>query len=97
MQELETTPTLKFRKRIPKEHQQSLDTRLIWLWNQRFGTVQSIYQSSKDVQDKLACTLILQAILGKDLASIELLLYRIEGGAEDDSIVAEKSEAALPL
>ena len=32
----------RFRQSIPEEHKSSLDTRLAWLWNQRFGTVQTI-------------------------------------------------------
>ena len=80
-----------FRKSVPKEHRQSLDTRLRWLWNQRFGTVQTIWNESDDMLDRTACTTILQGILGKDLASIKLLLSRLEGGPQMDEEVAERA------
>lgn len=95
--ELEELPKLKFRQEIPKAHRQSLDTRLRWLWNQRFGTVQNIYTHSKDLQDNMACTLILQAVMAKDLGSIELLMYRIEGGAVVDQEEAERKTGTLPI
>ena len=81
----------KFRKRIPEAHQGSLDTRLVWLWNQRFGSVQTIWRDSEDPLDKMACTLVLQCIMGKDLNSIELLFQRIEGGPQADTEVAGKA------
>ena len=65
-------------------HRGSLDTRLQWLWNQRFGTVQTIWKDSDDILDHTACTLVLQAILARDLPSIELLFHRIEGGSLPD-------------
>lgn len=80
----------KFRKQIPEVHRKSLDTRLRWLWNQRFGTVQMVWQESRDILDKTAATLILQCIMAKDLNSIELLFQRIEGGAEVDEAVLTK-------
>ena len=79
----------KFRKEIPPAHRESLDTRLRWLWNQRFGTVQTIWKDSPDVLDQTACTLILQAIMSKDLNSIELLFQRLEGGSQNDQEVLE--------
>lgn len=79
----------KFRKQIPPAHKASLDTRLRWLWHQRFGTIQTVWKDSPDVLDKTACTLILQAILAKDLNSIELLFQRLEGGSQDDVDVLE--------
>ena len=90
MSELATTR--KFRTRVPAAHRQSLDTRLLWLWNQRFGTVQTIWQRSPDLLDHTAATIILQAILAKDLNSIQLLFQRIEGGALEDTKVAERAE-----
>jgi hypothetical protein len=77
----------KFRRAIPEVHRASLDTRINWLWHQRFGTVQTIWQASRDgdVLDHTACTLILQAIMGRDLTSISQLFQRIEGGAREDS------------
>ena len=80
----------KFRREIPKEHRQSLDTRIVWLWNQRFGTIQMVWQHTPDTLDKLAATIILQAIMAKDLNSIKLLFSRLEGGAQMDDEVAEK-------
>lgn len=79
----------KFRKQVPPAHKSSLDTRLRWLWHQRFGTVQTVWKESPDVLDKTASTLILQAILAKDLNSIELLFQRLEGGSQDDVDVLE--------
>lgn len=75
---------LKFRKQIPDSHRSSLDTRIQWLWHQRFGTVQMIYKESKDVLDKTAATFLLQAVLGKDLETIAHLFDRLEGGARTD-------------
>ena len=80
----------KFRKQIPEVQRKSLDTRLRWLWNQRFGTVQTVWQESRDSLDKTAATLIPQCIMAKDLNSIELLFQRIEGGAEVDEAVLTK-------
>ena len=68
-----------------------MDTRIRWLWNQRFGTVQMIWKDSPDVLDHTACTLILQATMAKDLASIELVLNRLEGGPIEDVEVAAQS------
>ena len=81
----------KFRKQIPEVHRKSLDTRLRWLWHQRFGTVQTVWQESRDILDKTAATLILQCIMAKDLNSIKLLFSRLEGGAQMDDEVAEKT------
>lgn len=75
----------KYRTSIPKVHQESLDTRLRWLWHQRFGSVQMIWQESKDTLDHTACTVILQAIMAQDLASIELLMRRLEGSPVSDT------------
>jgi hypothetical protein len=80
----------KFRHEVPKAHRSSLDTRILWLWNQRFGTVQTVWQSSRDQLDKLAATMILQAILGKDLNNIALVFKRIEGGAQEDTVLADE-------
>ena len=80
----------RFRQSIPEEHKSSLDTRLAWLWNQRFGTVQTICQESTDLLDNTACTLILQAIMGHDLDSISMLFNRLEGGALPDDELAEQ-------
>ena len=92
-----TTPTSKFRKQIPDLHRTSLDTRIRWLWNQRFGTVQMIWKESKDVLDVTAATLILQAIMGKDLDSIVQLFQRLEGGPITDDEVQERNETVIRL
>ena len=83
----------KYRKQVPEAHRRSVDTRLLWLWRQRFGTVQTIWKDSPDILDRTACTVFLQAVLGKDLDSIELLFKRLEGGAVDDQTLAQ----SLPL
>lgn len=91
----EIVPIKKFRHAIPDAHRDSLDTRLVWLWNQRFGTIQTIWKDSPDVLDKTACTLILQAIMAKDLNSITLLFQRLEGSAVYDSSIAQSPDSPL--
>lgn len=92
MMSLSELKRLHFRKEIPKEHRVSLDTRVRWLWNQRFGTVQQVWSESPDLLDHTAATLILQCILGKgDLESIVLLFQRLEGGAQVDEDLLETS------
>lgn len=87
----ELVPTQhKFRREIPREHQSSLDTRLVWLWEQRFGTVQTVMRNSRDTLDRTAAALIVQAVIGRDLQSIKHLLQRLEGGALVDEIVLEQ-------
>ena len=76
---------LRFRNEIPDAHRKSIDTRIAWLWNQRFGTVQQVWQNSKDMLDHTAATLILQAVFGKDLETITQVFQRLEGGALVDS------------
>lgn len=85
-----TAPVFKFRKSIPEAHKVSIDTRLNWLWHQRFGTVQNIWKHSEDLLDKTAATMILQAILGKDLKSIQLLFTRLEGGYRPDVVLLDE-------
>lgn len=85
MTSAEVVPIRKFRKQIPVAHQVSLDTRVQWLWHQRFGTVQMIWKESRDVLDHTAATMILQAIMAKDLTSITQLFQRLEGGARNDT------------
>lgn len=81
---------LRFRNQIPDAHRKSIDTRIAWLWNQRFGTVQQVWQNSKDVLDHTAATLILQAVFAKDLDSITQVFQRLEGGALMDSELADR-------
>lgn len=87
----EVVPTgYRFRNSVPSDHQVSIDTRIAWMWNQRFGTVQQIYIHSKDLLDKTAATLVLQAIFGKDLEAIAQILHRIEGSAVYDFTLEEQ-------
>jgi tRNA(Met) C34 N-acetyltransferase TmcA len=81
---------LRFRNQVPDAHRKSLDTRIMWLWNQRFGTVQMVWQQSRDMLDRTAATLILQAIFAKDLEAIAQIFERIEGGAQFDVELSEK-------
>ena len=87
----------KFRRAIPDAHRSSLDTRLRWLWHQRFGTVQMVWQSTDDILDKTAATLVLQAIMARDLDSISQLLHRIEGGAIGDRELLERVEQSIRI
>lgn len=80
----------KFRRQVPAEHKDSIDTRLAWLWNQRFGTVQMVWKDSPDLLDHTAATIILQAVLAKDLNSIETIFQRIEGGSVPDTQVVDE-------
>lgn len=80
----------KFRREVPDSHKASLDTRIQWLWNQRFGTIQMVWKDSKDVLDVTAATLFLQAIMSHDLESISQIFQRLEGGALVDTELADK-------
>ena len=60
------------------------------MWNQRFGTVQMVWKDSPDLLDHTAATIILQAVLAKDLNSIETIFQRIEGGSVPDTQVVEE-------
>lgn len=91
----EVVPVRKYRSQVPVDHRTSLDTRLLWLWHQRFGTVQTIYSSSPDILDVTAATLILQAIMAKDLKSIQQLFTRLEGNAVYDHEVREKKAVRI--
>lgn len=87
--EVTTAPDRRYRKQVPKEHRTSLDTRLQWLWNQRFGTVQTVWQHSPDMLDVTAATMLLQAIMAKDLNNIQLVFRRLEGGSQEDTTILE--------
>jgi hypothetical protein len=89
----ELVPIRRYRSQVPDEHRTSLDTRLLWLWHQRFGTVQTVYSQSPDILDVTAATLILQAVMAKDLKSIQQLFQRLEGNAIYDREVMEKVQA----
>lgn len=81
----DVVPTRVYRVRVPEEHRTSLDTRLRWLWHQKFGTVQTVYSSSTDILDVTAATLILQCIMARDIKSIEQLFTRLEGSPMTDT------------
>lgn len=89
----EVVPIRRWRNEIPASHRSSLDTRLLWLWHQRFGTVQMIYNKSPDILDVTAATLVLQAIMARDLRSIQQLFQRLEGGAVFDQELADNETA----
>jgi hypothetical protein len=79
-----------WRGKIPEEHRASIDTRVAWLWNQRFGTVQTVWKDSPDTLDRTAATMILQAIVASDLDSIILVFKRLEGGPLVDEDLLEQ-------
>lgn len=83
----EVVITRKFRNQVPDDHRTSLDTRLLWLLHQRFGTVQTVYSNSPDILDVTAATLILQAVMARDLKSIQQLFQRLEGSSVYDEEV----------
>jgi hypothetical protein len=83
----------KFRNQVPDDHRESLDTRLLWLWHQRFGTVQTVYSNSPDILDVTAATLILQAVMARDLKSIQQLFQRLEGSSVYDEQVRSQVAA----
>jgi hypothetical protein len=88
----EVVPIRRYRQQVPEDHRTSLDTRLLWLWHQRFGTVQTVYNNSPDILDVTAATLILQAIMARDLKSIQQLFQRLEGNAVYDQEVVGQTE-----
>lgn len=89
------TKARKYRSDIPEAWRASLDTRIQWLWNQRFGTVQTVWQQTKDTLDKTAAMLILQAIMANDLDSISQIFQRLEGGALEDEALLDRSQPVL--
>ena len=80
-----------FRKEVPEIHRTSLDTRIRWLWNQRFGTIQNVYQESPDLLDRTAATMFITAIWSRDLNSIQLILKRLEGGPITDEELVQRA------
>ena len=83
------------RSEIPTEHCTSHDARLLWLWNQRLATVQSIFAKTKSIETRMAASLTLSAAMTGDLGAIELLLQRLEGAAVPDEVVLEGD--SMPL
>lgn len=95
MTELVAVTQRKYRAEIPAVHRDSLDTRIRWLWHQRFGTVQTIWQQSPDILDHTAAMMILQAIMAKDLESINQVFQRLEGGALTDEQLLDRTQGPL--
>ena len=85
----------KLRSEIPDEHCESDDSRFEWLWMQRLATVGSIYMRTKNIRSRMAAKVVLDATMSANLASIELLIRRLEGGAVSDQTVVE--EDSLPI
>lgn len=88
----EVVPMRRWRSEVPEAHRHSMDTRLQWLWNQRFGTVQTVYNKSPDILDRTAATLILQCIMARDLRSIKQLFQRLEGGTVFDETMQDQGD-----
>ena len=86
------TAQRRYRKVVPDSWRTSLDTRIQWLWHQKFGTVQMVWKESTDILDHTAATLILQAIMAHDLDSIDQIFQRLEGGATHDDAAPEGDE-----
>lgn len=84
MASTELVKVSKFRTRVPTQHRTSVDTRIQWLWNQRFGTVQQVMEHSPDVLDHTAAQLIFRAIVGNDLECIQQIFQRLEGAPVTD-------------
>jgi len=59
------------------------------------AVVQKIFTDTNNVRDRMAATLVLSSTMLPNLASIELLLQRLEGGAAQDVVVQE--EDSLPI
>ena len=85
----------KLRTEIPEKHCTSNDARLQWLWNQRLATVGNIFERTKDLETRMAASLVMSAAMVGDLGSIELLLRRLEGGAVSDEALLESD--SMPL
>ena len=94
--ELVQVQQFKFRSNVPEEWRKTIDTRLYWLWHQRLGTLQMIREKTNDVLDRTAAELVMQAVYGDDLASLLLLLRRLEGGPLGDR-ATQASDEPEPL
>lgn len=86
----------KYRGSIPAEHTTSIDTKVRWLWNQRFGTVQKVWQETDDAETRAAATLLLNAAYVGDLSAINVVLNRLEGGALTDEDLLDFGES-MPI
>lgn len=85
----------KLRTETPRDVKSSSDTRLEWMWDQRLAVVANIYYRSPDILDRMAARLILDAIMAMNLASIELVLQRIEGAPVSDQTIVEGDSLVL--
>ncbi len=86
----------KYRGAIPEEHCTSIDTKVRWLWNQRFGTVQRIWMETDDAETKAAASLLLNAAYAGDMSAINIVLQRLEGGALVDEDLLDFGES-MPI
>lgn len=86
----------KYRSSVPEEHSTSIDTKLRWMWNQRFGTVQKIWLETTDADTKAAATLCLNAAYIGDMSAINVVLNRLEGGVLTDEDLLDFSDS-MPI
>ncbi|QKY80412.1 hypothetical protein SEA_PABST_54 [Microbacterium phage Pabst] len=82
---------------IPEEHRTTDDTRIAWLWNQRLIVVQNIWSNTSNIRDRMAAALILGAAYQANMASIELVFKRLEGGAILDTEIIDNEDDTLIL
>lgn len=80
----------RFRSEIPRKHKASLDTRIAWLWRNRWGTVEAVYQDSRDPVDRMVAQIFIQAVVYKDIESIRLIFNRLAGAPLDDAELRER-------
>jgi len=66
-----------------------------WMWDQRLEVIGTIYLRSPDLLDVMAARTVLDATLMGSIASIELLLRRLEGGAVSDQTIVEGDSLVL--
>jgi len=84
-----------YRSEIPVEHCTSTDARLTWLWNQRLGVAQAVFANSKDIESKMAASMILTCAMLGDLSAIEQLFQRLEGAPVSDQELLERG--SMPI
>ena len=91
----ELVPIKRPRIQTPKTAKDSTDTRMEWMWDQRLEVIGTIYLRSPDLLDVMAARTVLDATLMGSIASIELLLRRLEGGAVSDQTIVEGDSLVL--
>lgn len=89
----ELIPVRKYRNAIPPEYRRNMHTRVYWLWHQRFGTIQKVYSTSRDLYDRTACTLFMFAIVSGKLWAIKQIFQYLEGGAMTDQMLEERKSS----